>query len=476
MNTIAEDSQHQTVIFGGGLAGLSAGFSLARAGRPVAVFEGDSEVGGLSRTIRRGDFRFDLGGHRFLTSNEQTEQFVKDLLKGEFLTVPRKSKIYMNRKFFDYPLKPANALLGLGIPTTMRAMFDYGKEKIRRSVKKPACISLEDWVVAHFGRTLFNIYFKDYSEKVWGLQCGRISEEWVSKRIEGLSLGVAMKNAFFKFSGQSVQTLIDKFIYPPLGIGQISDRLKEGIEKDNKVLTDTRIARIHHKDFIVNNVIARNCESVYDVHGSEFVSSIPVTALLKMLTPHPPDDITEAASKLKYRDLVIVTLMLDKERVTDLTWLYLPEKDMPLGRIHEPNNWSPHMSPQGKTSIVAEYFCFKEDGIWKATDEELASITVKQLEKLGLINMNDVIDNCILRVPNAYPVFEVGYNEYYSKVVDYLQRFKNLHLIGRSGMFRYYNMDRAIETGLEAAERILRKNKAEPADLRRPAESYKFLQ
>ncbi|MBI4848655.1 MAG: FAD-dependent oxidoreductase [Nitrospirae bacterium] len=448
-----------TIILGGGLAGLSAGFSLVKAGHPVAVLESGPEVGGLSRTIRHGDFRFDLGGHRFLTNNIRTEQFVKDLLRGQYLTVPRKSKIYMNGKFFDYPLKPSNALFGLGIPTTVKAVSDYGKEKIKKLFASPEHISLEDWVVAHFGRTMFTLYFKEYSEKVWGLECGNISEEWVSKRIDGLSLGVAIKNAFFKFSGRRVSTLVDKFIYPTLGIGQISERLKEEIEKKDAVLTNTRVSRINHRGPVITNIIADNCERQYDVKGSEFISSIPLTNLLKMLDPSPPGDILDAASKLRYRDMVIVTVMIDKPRVSDLTWLYLPEKKMPLGRVHEPKNWSLHMAPEGKTHVVSEYFCFKGDSIWSSTDEELTSMTVQQLAKLGLIEMDQVIGNCVIRVPHAYPLFEVGYNQYYSKVVEYLRGFKNLHIIGRSGMFKYYNMDSAIETGRDVAEIIIQNSR-----------------
>ncbi|MBI5740576.1 MAG: FAD-dependent oxidoreductase [Nitrospirae bacterium] len=451
------NGKKEIVIMGGGLAGLSAGFNLVRARRPVSVFESDSCVGGLSRTIQHGAFKFDLGGHRFFTRNEETDRFVKDVLRGDYLTVHRKSKIYLRKKFFDYPLKPANALFGLGVSTTVRAVSDYGKEKIRNVFSAPQNISLEDWVVSNFGRTLFTIYFKEYSEKVWGIDCKSISEEWVSKRIEGLSLGVALKNALFKYSGRKVPTLVDRFIYPPLGIGQISDRLKEEIEKENTVKTNTRVSKISHKDSVITGITAKNCAETYDVRGSEFVSSIPLTRLVTMFDPLPPQDILEAASKLRYRDLVIVTLMLNREKVTDLTWLYLPEKGMPLGRIHEPKNWSPHMAPEGKTSIVAEYFCFRDDNIWNAPDNELTSLTARQLADLGLIGMEDVSDSCILRVPKAYPVFEVGYNEHYSRISEYLDRFKNLHIAGRTGKFKYYNIDHAIESGREAANNIIRK-------------------
>ena len=457
-NSLLSKKLNPVIILGAGLAGLSAGYSLVRADNTVIVFESYSEVGGLSRTVRKGEFRFDLGGHRFHPKNENIDQFVKNLLDGDYLTVPRKSKIFLKNKFFDYPLKPANALLGLGISTTFKALFDYSREKVKNLFIDPENISLEDWVVAHFGRTMFNIYFKEYSEKIWGIKCDRISEEWVSKRIEGLSLGVALKNAFFKFSGRKIDTFVDKFIYPTMGIGQISDRLKAEIENKNTVLTNTRVVQINHKDFVINNVIAKNREQVFDVKGSEFVSSIPLTNLLNMLNPAPPQDVLDSVSKLRYRDIVVVTIMLDREGVTDLTWMYLPGHDMPIGRIHEPKNWSPSMAPEGKTHIVAEYFCFKDDNIWNSSDKELTEMTVRQLESLGFIDKKEVIDSCIVRVPKAYPLYEVGYSEYYSRIVNYLENFKNLHIIGRTGMFKYLNMDRAIESGLEVAGDILKKS------------------
>ncbi len=446
------------VILGGGLAGLSSGFVLVRAGQPVMVIESDSAVGGLSKTVVKGEFRFDLGGHRFLTKNKKIENFVRDLLKGDFLTVSRKSRIYMYNKFFDYPLKPSNAIFGLGIATTLKAVTDYSKEKIKNFFVTPSNISLEDWVVSNFGRTMFNLYFKEYSEKVWGIESKRISKEWVAQRISGLSLWTAMKNAFFKFSGKDIDTLAGRFIYPSMGIGEISDRLSEEIEKDNPVLTNTRVTQINHGDHVVRNIVAGNCAEIYDVEGKEFISSIPLPNLIRMLKPSAPDDIIEAASRLKYRAIVIVVIMLNRESVTDLTWMYLPERDIPIGRIHEPKNWSPNMAPQGKTHIVAEYFCFEGDDIWNSPDSELTSDTVKQLVNLGFIRESEVIDRCVVKGPKAYPIFEVGYAEHYNKIIRYLKNFKNLHIIGRSGMFRYYNMDHAIESGIEVAENILKKS------------------
>lgn len=457
---LTTDHKQDIVVMGGGLAGLSAGYSLTKAGKSLTVLESDTTVGGLSRTIRHGDFKFDLGGHRFFTQNKETNQFVKDILQGDYLSVQRKSKIFMKGRFFDYPLKPSNALFGLGLPTTVKALSDYGKEKIRGLFSNPVNISLEDWVTSHFGRTMFLLYFKEYSEKVWGIECEKISQDWVAKRIEGLSLGVAIKNAFFNQGSKNIKTLADTFIYPSHGIGQISDRLMEEIDKENSVLTSTGVSRIHHNNHKITGIDAVNCDRTHAITGNEFVSSIPITHLVSLLNPAPPAEVLHAVSKLRYRDVIIASVMLNRERVTDLTWMYLPEKSMELGRIHEPRNWSPHMAPEGKTHIVAEYFCFQGDRTWNSTDEELTEATVKQLERLGFVQKHDVIDSCVVRVPRAYPLFEVGYSNHYSRILDYLEQFTNLHVAGRTGMFKYYNMDRAIESGIEVAENILKRNQA----------------
>ena len=445
------------VILGGGLTGLSAGYVLSKAGLRVKVFESDETVGGLSKTIEKDGFRFDLGGHRFFTKDARLDGFVRTLMEGELITVNRTSKIYMRNKFFNYPLKPLNAMFGLGLPTTFRIMADYAVERLRNIFKEKKCVSLEDWVVSNFGRTMFNIYFREYSEKVWGIDCARISAEWVAQRIKGLSLAKAVKNAFFKFTGKDIPTLTDNFIYPELGIGRISDRLRDEIEIENAVYTNTSVVSVNHSNFRIDSIVVENQNNISIVRGKEFISSMPVTKLLSILNPAPPQDILDAASKLKFRDLVIVTIMVNRERVTDQTWIYIPEQKIPFGRLHEPTNWSDMMAPAGKSLVVMEFFSFKGDSVWNETDERLKDITVENLEKLGFIKKDEVLDAVVVRVPKAYPLFEVGYNELCKKVYDYLALFSNLHVAGRTGMFRYYNMDHAIESGLDTAEKIILK-------------------
>ncbi len=445
----------EAVILGGGLTGLSAGYVLSGAGLGVKVFESDSIVGGLSRTIEEKGFRFDLGGHRFFTKDEKINDFVRELMGDELISVPRASKIFMRGKYFDYPLKPLNAMFGLGLPVTLRILADYGLEKARNLVKKSEAVSLEDWVVNQFGRTMFNIYFKGYSEKVWGIGCDRISAEWVERRITGLSLAKAVKNAFFKFSGKDVPSLVDRFMYPRLGIGRLSDRMKEEIDRVNYVHTGAAVERINHDGYKVKSVVVRKDNRTVTVPGRYFISSLPLTALVRSLDPSPPEAVLEAAARLKFRDLVVVAVMLNKKRATDQTWIYIPEQKIPFGRIHEPTNWSEDMAPAGKTLMVMEFFSFRGDEIWSAADETLTSMTAENLERLGFIKGSDVISSRVVRVPNAYPMFDVGYGKRCDEILAYLRGFENLYMAGRCGMFRYYNMDHAIESGIEAAEAVI---------------------
>jgi protoporphyrinogen oxidase len=444
-----------TLVLGGGLAGLSAGYRLSKEGRRVSVVEADPFVGGLSRTVNVGEFLFDLGGHRFVTKDKGVELVVKLLMEGELITVSRSSKIYLRNKFFDYPLTPKNALSGLGMLTVARILADYSLERLRSVAGNGRCVSLEDWVVKNFGRTMFNIYFKEYSEKVWGIDCQSISEKWVEKRIRGLSLAKALKNAFFKFSGREIPTLADTFLYPRRGIGRIAQRLREEVERENSVHTSAPAVAVGHDGRKVRSVTIRHPEGDQVVEPGNVVSTIPMPALVKMMDPAPPQEVLEAAGRLRYRDLLLVAVIVGRDRVTDQTWIYIPEKKIPFGRIHEPKNWSAEMAPTGKTLLVVEYFCFRGDDTWNASDEELSRTTAKGLETLGFIKEAEVTGTEVLRIPGAYPLFELGFEEHCERLYSWLDGFENLHIAGRSGTFQYYNMDHAILSGFETAELIL---------------------
>jgi protoporphyrinogen oxidase len=447
--------QKEVVVLGAGLAGLSAGRALAQAGRRVAFVDAGSEVGGMSRTVVGDGYRFDLGGHRFFTNDKKIEEYVKGLMGAELLTVPRTSTILLRGKYFDYPLKPLNAIFGLGGTTTAKVLLDYVLQRLKNGTGKGRDVSLEDRVVRDFGRALFNLYFKQYSEKVWGVGCDRISADWVAQRIRGLSLGVALKNAFFKVCGKDLPTLADHFLYPSLGVGRIAERLLESTGELGTLHSDTRVTRVHHKGGRIERVEAGSPQGEVVMEGKEFVSSIPLSSLVGMLAPEAPLEIQDAASRLRYRDLVVAAISVDREKVTDQSWIYLPEKSIPFGRLHEPKNWSPLMADEGKTVLVAEYFCFRGDEVWEARDEEIVETTIAHLEQLGFIDRHAARGGQIVRVPRAYPLFEVGYADQVAILFEYLKGFVNLHVIGRNGMFRYYNMDHAIESGLDAAEDVL---------------------
>ncbi len=452
----------ETIILGGGLAGLAAGWALTQAGRRVQILEGADVVGGLAHTVAHDGFRFDLGGHRFVTQDARVEGFVRELLGDELITVPRASRIYLRGKWIEYPLRPLGALFGLGPGTSARILLGYASANVARRMRPAPLVSLEDWVVARFGRPLFELYFRDYSEKVWGIGCRDISAEWMAQRVQGLSLGTAIRHAFLKRRA-ALPTLVDRFLYPRLGIGTIAERMRAAIERSSPIATGTRVVRVRHDGRRIEGVTVRRGEQVHELRGEAFLSTIPLTQVIQALSPHAPVDVRAAAARLRYRDLVIVAVMLDRERATDQSWIYFPGKDTPFGRLHEPTNWSAAMAPPGRTLLVTERFCFRGDATWNAADADLIDTTVHHLEKLGFVRRREARDGMVVRIPSAYPLFEVGYQERSQILCDYLERFENLQVAGRGGLFRYYNTDQAIASGFAAADALLMRDERLPA-------------
>jgi protoporphyrinogen oxidase len=445
----------RTVVLGGGLAGLSAGCMLSREGEWTTVIESSPEIGGLARTEKWRGCLFDLGGHRFHTTNAELLAFVKDLMGRELISVPRSSKICLKGRYFDYPLRPMNALAGLGPKESLAILFDYAWEKMKAPWHSRPPRSLRDKVVRDFGERLFRIFFRDYSEKVWGLSCDSISADWIAKRIQGLSLGGAIQNALMKKSGSFPATLDDSFYYPARGIGRISDRLCEEVLKCGSVLTDTRVAGVHHNGSTVHGLTLRGGRGESFMPADAFLSTIPLPGLIRMLRPQPPADILRVLSGLRYRDLLVVALLVDRPRVTDQTWVYFPERKVPFGRLHEPKNWSADMAPPDRTVVVTEYFCFAGDKTWTTGDDKLAEQTATALENMDFLRPGELLDAKILRVPKAYPLFDIEYLEKLDVVRTSLEGFKNLYCAGRTGTFGYLNMDEALESGMGAAAALL---------------------
>ncbi len=443
------------LVLGGGLAGLAAARELSAAGRGTLVLEAGRGVGGLSRTETFGEFRFDLGGHRFFTHDGEVAALVGRLMGDELIDVPRASKILLRGRYVDYPLRPANALAALGPLTAARVIADWIIEQLRARAGVRPDISLEDWVVHRFGRTLFTIYFKEYSEKVWGLPCERISVGWVARRIEGLSLGRAIRDAFTREHRGSVASLVDRFAYPRLGIGRIAERFAEELAPRGRVLCQARVTRIFHESGRVREVIVATPSGERAFAAAAVISTIPLPALARLLDPRPAPAVQNAAGKLGFRDLLLAAVAVDRPSVTDQTWIYLPDRSIPFGRIHEPKNWSRALAPQGRSLVVAAYFCFRGDEIWESSDERLADLTVAGLEKLGYLERRQVSGTRIVRVPAAYPLFEIGYERHAAAVRNGLTDIDNLLIAGRSGCFSYQNMDHAIRSGIDTARLLL---------------------
>ena len=444
------------LVLGGGFAGLAAARELSAAGRETLVLEAGPVVGGLSRTETFGEFRFDLGGHRFFTHDEEVADLVGRLMGDELIDVPRSSKILLRGRYVDYPLRPANALAALGPVTTARVIADWIAEQLRALAGERPDVSLEDWVVHRFGRTLFTIYFKEYSEKVWGLPCERISVGWVAKRIEGLSLGRAIRDAFTREHRSTVASLVDRFAYPRLGIGRVGERFAEELAPRGRVLCDARVIRVSHEAGRVREVSVATPSGARAFAADAVVSTIPLPALARLIDPAPAPGVLNAAGALGFRDLLLAAVAVDRPSVTDQTWIYLPDRSIPFGRIHEPKNWSRAMAPSDQSLVVAEYFCFRGDEIWQSSDEQLADLTVAGLERLGYLERRHVIGTRIVRVPAAYPLFEIGYERHAAAVRDSLCEIGNLFVAGRSGCFAYQNMDHAIRSGIDAARRLQR--------------------
>ena len=451
----------KTVVMGAGPAGLCSAYVLSKVGAPVTVVESAPFVGGLARTIRRqteyGEFKFDIGGHRWFTKNDELNALFQEVVAEELLWVNRISRIYFDGKFIDYPLKVGSALRSVGPVTAAKAVADYGRVRLEQKLHPREIVSMEDAYINQYGRTLYELFFQRYSEKVWGMPCDQLSGDWVSQRTKGMSLMTAIKDAIVPSKGKVV-SLIDEFMYPRGGFGRFSERMADAITASgNDILLKHPVRKIVLEGNRVRGIQVETEHGPELIEGDNFISSIPMTVLVKIMEPSAPADVLEAADALTFRDIITVNMMLRKRQVTTDTWLYVHDRDILFGRFHEPKNWSPAMVPSDEfTSLVVEYFCTKGDHIWNMTDEQLVNQTVKHLvEDLRFVKPEEVIGGFTLRATKAYPVYKIGYEKPLRKMKDYIRSIENLQYIGRGGSFRYNNTDHSIETGMLAAKNLL---------------------
>jgi protoporphyrinogen oxidase len=338
-----------------------------------------------------------------------------------------------------------------------RAMADYGKIRLEQKFRPTPILSMEDAYIDQFGRTLYELFFQRYSEKVWGLPCSEMSGDWVAQRSKGMSLVTAVKDAIVPSKGKVV-SLIDNFMYPKYGFGRFSERMADAITAmGNQIDLGSGVEVVHREGNRVTGVTLSTPDGPKRVEAENYISSIPLTVLAKIVEPAAPADVIEAANKLTFRNVITVNVMLKKRQVTPDTWLYVHDRNILFGRFHEPKNWSPAMVPGDEyTSLVVEYFCTRGDHIWGMSDEQLVNQTVKHLvEDLKFVNPDEVIGGFVVRATKAYPTYDVGYEEPLRLMKEYISGIENLQYIGRGGSFRYNNTDHSIETGMLAAKNIL---------------------
>lgn len=446
------NSSRRVVVVGAGPAGLTASYELVRNGLQPIVLEKGDKVGGLARTEIYKGYRFDIGGHRFYTKIPEIQQLWEEMLKEEFIRVARMSRIYYRGRFFNYPLSMFNALKNMGIVESLLIVLSYLKAQL---LPRPQEETFEDWVSNRFGYRLYSIFFKTYTEKVWGIPCNRIRAEWAAQRIKGLSLFTAVTNAVFGRRG--VKSLIEEFHYPVLGPGRMWERFSEWIqERTGQIHLNTEILRVCRDGFKVKSVIA--CQNGREVEyiGDYFLSSMPINELVLAFDPLPPAEVVDAASQLNYRDFIIVSLIIDRSDLFPDNWIYIHTQNVKVGRIQNFKNWSSRMVPDSKrTCIGMEYFTTAGDELWSMSDNELIDLARREVEQIGLALSNEVLDAVVIRQLKAYPVYDTGYYEHLQKVRVFLSRLENFQTIGRNGMHHYNNQDHSMLTGILAARNIL---------------------
>jgi protoporphyrinogen oxidase len=466
-------------IIGAGPAGLTAAYLLSRAGAAVTVLESDPQmVGGISRTVAYTSsaadgqtFRFDIGGHRFFSKSSEVEALWTELLADDMLVRPRSSRIMYGGKFYAYPLKAAEALNNLGIVEATRCVASYVYARCF-PVHKPK--SFEDWVSNKFGRRLFGIFFKTYTEKVWGMSCKEISADWAAQRIKGLSLSSAIWNALLpkrepKDRSKQIKTLIGSFRYPRKGPGMMWEAAaRRTREQGGEIRMGCRVNGAEllpaspdasgsdaSPRWRVHFTAADGTRQI--VEADHVISSAPLKELVRGLAPPVSPAAVHAAESLKYRDFLTVALIVRPSHRFDDNWIYIHEPGVKVGRVQNFASWSPELVPDPNLACYGlEYFCFEGDGLWNSTDKQLIELGSRELVQLGLAKQGDVIDGHVVRQPKAYPVYDDDYATHVTTIRRELaSRYPNLHLVGRNGMHKYNNQDHAMMTAMLVARNIL---------------------
>jgi len=446
-------TNQRIAIIGAGPAGLAAADRLVHQNAEVILLEREKEVGGISKTVRHKGFCFDLGMHRYFTKSDVVNQLWSRTLGRNFITRDRLTRIYYRNRFFDYPIKPFNALRGLGFIESMRVIGSYAWSRFFPFSNEK---TFEEWVSNRFGHRLYLHFFKSYTEKVWGIPAHEIQAEWAAQRIKSLSVTALIKNAFFPHRN-TVKTLIDSFQYPIDGSGMMYEQIASNVQNTNVQLKlNAEVVEIQHCEGLIQSVITADPSAQKtEWRVNWLLSSMPLTDLVFCLSPKAPDSVVAAAKQLKYRSFISVSIILKSDVLFPDTWLYVHCPDVRLGRIQNVWKNSSMESNRGMVALGLEYFCMEGDQFWNKPDAELIEIGLAELEQIGLGRKNTFVDGFVIRVPKAYPVYDGDYPKNIQIVRSYIDTFLNLQPMGRYGMFKYNNMDHSILTGIYAAEKAL---------------------
>jgi len=445
------------VILGAGPAGLAAGHELSINGAKVTVLERNDYVGGLCRTVRYKGYKFDLGGHRWFTKNEDLNTWFRRLMGDEIVMVDRISRIYYGGKYFFYPIRFSDILKKTGPFTILHAGVAFMWSALAQSITNKPPANMKEAYVAQFGSKLYDMFFRHYSEKVWGRPCEELSSDWVSQRSKGLSIWTLLRESLVG-NKEQVTSLIDNFMYPRDGYVRIPERMAEDVQRQgNEVLLGAGVIRLTYHGANDIEVFYRQNGEERSVRANAVLSTLPLGLLVQMLTPACGEKVADAARGLVFRDLVTVNAIFRRKQVSPDTWLYVQDEDVLFGRLHEPKNWSAAMVPDDHhTSVVLECFCTRGDAVWQMTDEQIVQRCLRDLvDKLKFVRDEDFEDAAVVRTTHAYPVYDLQYAEKISTIKAFLRDFEGLHIVGRGGTFRYNNADHSIEMGLLLGRKLL---------------------
>ncbi len=444
-------------IIGAGPAGLTAGFNLSKKGFKVDIYEASSSVGGMAKTIKLWDQLVDLGPHRFFSQDPRVNKVLFEILENDYVIVNRTTRILYNNFFFDYPLKPFNAIKGLGFLESIRCVISYSKSKIKNIFfkKKEQKKSFEDWVQDRFGNRLYEIFFKTYSEKLWGISCKDLDSDFAAQRIKKLSLFEAIKSAIFKDKKNKHKTLVDAFVYPKLGTGMIYERMEKKIlNLGGKIYFNERVKAVKPlKNEIkkVEIIFENKNIKIYD----EVISTMPITTLVKSMASITPEKVINCVKDLRFRNTILVYLEINNKSIFPDQWIYVHSKNIKTGRITNFRNWTKTINKnKNETILCMEYWANDDSKIWAQNDENLINIAIEEIVQTGLVKIDEINNGSVLRLPKCYPVYSVGYKEKLNPVKKFLNNFKNIYAIGRYGSFKYNNQDHSILMGILAAENI----------------------